>query len=79
MHTLRGLEIFEIMGEWFYVHTLQPTADMWEDLPCGHCGLHFTPEGHDGCLGTIPGVMNACCGHGNPKHAYIQLLNGTIL
>lgn len=40
---------------------------------CGHCGLDATPEGHDGCLGTLPGdVMNACCGHGNNDSAYIQ-------
>jgi len=32
-----------------------------------------TDEGHDGCLGTLPGpIMNACCGHGNWKIAYIQ-------
>lgn len=45
--------------------------------PCAKCGLPPTKEGHDGCLGTLVspsrgGVMNACCGHGNNKQAYIQ-------
>lgn len=40
---------------------------------CDHCWLGPTPEGHDGCLGTLPGpIMNACCGHGNSSQAYIQ-------
>lgn len=39
---------------------------------CGHCGLKRTPEGHDGCIGTLEGVMNACCGHGEDKVAYVQ-------
>ncbi len=41
---------------------------------CGHCKRARTPEGHDGCLGELPGgVMNACCGHGgNAEGAYIQ-------
>jgi len=43
---------------------------------CGECGLGNTPEGHDGCLGTLPGVMNACCGHGVEPDAYIQYLAG---
>jgi len=39
---------------------------------CGHCGLKRTPEGHDGCIGTLPNVMNACCGHGETEMAYVQ-------
>ena len=31
-----------------------------------------TKEGHDGCLGTLPGIMNACCGHGDIDEAYVQ-------
>ncbi len=42
------------------------------DRPCGHCGLPNRSDGHDACLGVIPGAMNACCGHGNIKFAYIQ-------
>lgn len=41
---------------------------------CVECGLGPTPEGHDGCLGTLDEsiAMNACCGHGNARMAYIQ-------
>jgi len=45
--------------------------------PCGECGLGITPEGHDGCLGTLPGVLNACCGHGDESDAYIQYSDKT--
>lgn len=39
---------------------------------CGHCNLPNRVDGHDACLGTIPGVMNACCGHGDVRCAYVQ-------
>ena len=31
------------------------------------------------CLGTMPGVMNACCGHGRLVDTYVQLLDGSCL
>lgn len=47
---------------------------------CDKCKLGPTREGHDGCLGTLPGpIMNACCGHGNNKQAYIQYWNRKII
>lgn len=58
-------------GVWVFVDTGQPSEE-WPDRPCGHCGLANTPEGHDGCLGTLPGVRNACCGHGCINEAFIQ-------
>jgi len=39
---------------------------------CNHCNLDPTKEGHDACLGTLPNVMNACCGHGDVNLAYVQ-------
>lgn len=40
---------------------------------CAKCMKGPTKEGHDGCLGTLSGnIMNACCGHGNDRMAYIQ-------
>ncbi len=39
---------------------------------CGHCGLPNRDDGYDACLGMIVGAMNACCGHGDVKCAYIQ-------
>jgi len=45
---------------------------------CIHCKKGPTAEGHDGCLGTLPGpIMNACCGHGSVNIAYIQYWNGS--
>ncbi len=44
---------------------------------CARCKKDPTKEGHDGCLGTLPHpVMNACCGHGNDRGAYIQYWDG---
>lgn len=41
---------------------------------CVECKKGPTPEGHDGCMGTLPEnlVMNACCGHGRENTAYVQ-------
>lgn len=44
--------------------------------PCKHCGKLYTKERHDGCIGTLIGVMNACCGHGDSRCCYVQFLDG---
>ena len=46
---------------------------------CAKCKLPSSPEGHDGCIGTLPEsvVMNACCGHGRDSQAYIQYWDGS--
>ena len=44
---------------------------------CSKCNKQRTEEGYDACLGYLPGVKNACCGHG--EEGYIQFENGTIL
>lgn len=46
--------------------------------PCPKCGRLPTEEGHDGCLGSLPGVAFACCGHG-VKKGYIKFKNGTVV
>ena len=43
--------------------------------PCPKCGKLPTKEGHDACLGTLPGVKFACCGHGVTQ-GYISFENG---
>lgn len=76
MTKYRGHEIDSSDGQhWIYSDTQQPVSDC-KDRPCGHCGLSNTAEGHDGCLGTLPGVMNACCGHGSIDNVYVQYWNG---
>lgn len=76
---LRGHEIEYVNGEWIYSDTKEPTATTYSTRPCGYCGKHNTPKGHDGCLGTLPDVMNACCGHGNVNETYLQFWNGEIV
>jgi hypothetical protein len=50
-------------GEWRYADTGEPVLSA-PDRACVSCGLFPTAEGHDPCLGTIPGATSACCGHG---------------
>lgn len=57
----RGHEIVFRDGEWVYADTGQPDDGK---RPCKRCGRPPTPEGHDACLGHLPGVEWACCGHG---------------
>lgn len=77
MTTLRGHPI-AFHGAWQYCDTGEPTAGNRRSW-CGHCGLSDTPEEHDGCLGALPGVMNACCGHGDEEEAYVQFWDGASL
>lgn len=62
--------------DWFYSDTKQPVSEA-PNRPCGHCDKSDTAEGHDGCLGTLPGVKNACCGHGIASDAYVQFSDGS--
>lgn len=73
---LRGHPIVIVDGTWVYKDTGNPTATIYKDRACGHCGRTETKEGHDACLNTLPGVMNACCGHGDEEASYIQFLDG---
>lgn len=74
----RGNPIYYDEAEgWLYASDDTPVRD--EDRPCGYCGKERTPEGHDPCLGTLPGVLNACCGHGNPAEAYVQFESGVTV
>lgn len=73
---LRGHNIEWNGKEWVYSDTKEPTVDGYGTRPCRNCGRDWTEEGHDGCLGTLPGIMNACCGHGIDKKAYVQFKDG---
>jgi len=46
--------------------------------PCPKCNCLPTKEGHDMCLGKLPGVKSACCGHGI-KEAYVAFDNGITI
>jgi len=75
----RGHRIELDDGVWVYSDDGSSVAENWKETPCGHCGLPFTKDGHDGCLGTLPRVMNACCGHGNVAEAYVQNLDSSLV
>jgi|GEM_PF-987622 len=70
----RGHDIECVNNVWIYSDNKKPVSEN-KSRPCGHCGRPQTKEGHDGCLGTLEGVMNACCGHGSIDEAYIQYEN----
>ena len=58
----RGRLVTYKRGVWRYEDGVPLDDD--PDRPCPRCGRPPTPEGHDACLGTIPGCVSACCGHG---------------
>lgn len=57
----RGNLIFWDGFHWRYMDTGSVLSDA---RPCARCGRKPTKEGYDACLGYIPGVTSACCGHG---------------
>jgi len=50
-----------------------------EIRPCKKCGSVHKLHESDPCLGDLPGVDNACCGHGIPSQAYIKFTNGVTI
>ena len=73
MDKFRGHKIHKRGSIWVFSDINEPVT---ATRPCGHCGMASTPEGYDGCIGYLPGVQNACCGHGDARYAYIQFTNG---
>ncbi len=75
---LRGHEIvFNDASEcWCWADTGEPTIG--EDRSCGRCGKDETEEGHDACIAKLPGVVNACCGHGQ-NEGYISFEDGRVI
>ena len=64
---------------------------MYKGDPCEACGLSCREEDTirefkndipawiaDPCLGVLPGVSYACCGHGDPDDAYVAFENGIV-
>jgi hypothetical protein len=78
---LRGHEIERLRNVWVYSDTKEPTVvnGVYAERTCGHCAIPQTSEGHDGCLGELADVMNACCGHGQECDAYVQFPDGTAV
>ena len=61
---MRGHKVVFRGGVWRYADTLEIADD---SRPCARCGRHPLPDGEDACLGHIPGLLSACCGHGVSK------------
>lgn len=75
----RGHEIEYVNGKWIYSDTKESVELTHQTRTCGYCGKYYTKEGHDGCLGALPGLMNACCGHGQENEAYVQFLDKSVI
>jgi len=73
----RGHKIEYINNEWVYSDTKKLVSED-KTRACGKCANNETKEGHDACLGELPGLMNACCGHGADE-PYIQFLDKTCI
>lgn len=73
----RGHEITRSNGSWSYLDGTPVRDDPYR--ACGHCGQANTRKGHDACIADLPGVLNACCGHGIEGDAYCQLVSGVTL
>ena len=71
----RGHKIEFKDGAWVYSDT-KILVSLDKERDCGKCNCQQTKEGHDHCLGTLKYAMNACCGHGETREAYIQFFNG---
>jgi len=74
---LRGHPIYWDGDQYRYQDDDTVTVGNYGQRDCGECKLLNREDGHDACLGELPGIMNACCGHGDPEEAYIQYPNGS--
>jgi hypothetical protein len=61
--------------QWLYTDTQEPETQI---RPCLHCGLSPTKEGYDACIGYLPNVMHACCGH-NVRRPYAMFNDKTTI
>jgi len=69
----------EDSGEWVYANDLSSISN---ERPCQRCGMFSTIDGHDACLANLPGVINACCGHGvldKDNYPYVMFVDKTTL
>lgn len=79
---LRGRRIELVDNVFVYCDTGLPTAETHKERPCGNCGKYSIKDGHeeyDACLGKLPDLMNACCGHGTDNEAYVQYWDGKVI
>lgn len=78
----RGHSVVWIDSQMLYSDTMSPAGFGYEVRPCKKCGAVFEGSNigkSDPCLGELPGVDNACCGHGVPSESYIRFTNGVTV
>ena len=78
----RGHSTIFLDGVWVYMDTKERAGFGYEVRPCKKCGLVFEGSNMgdtDPCLGELPGVDNACCGHGIRAESYIRFKNGKVI
>ena len=77
---LRGHELIMKDGKWVYADDLSDIpANGGKLRPCKQCGRSHELTDADPCLGVLPGVKQACCGHGKQNQSYIIFKNGVII
>lgn len=82
MERMTQQELNQLKSYWVYEDTGERLpATGGKTRPCKKCGKLFPlGEGEvDPCLGVLPGVDSACCGHGHNESAYIRFNNGMII
>lgn len=78
----RGYPIIRVNGKWVYRDTGEMAGFDGTIRPCKKCGKTFGGSDMgdpDPCLGNLPGVDNACCGHGVREDSYIRFTNGLVV
>ena len=77
---LMGNQIYsDDNGEtWYYTDTGEKIKEN-DKLTCPACSQSARNDEPDPCLGYLPGVDNACCGHGIRELAYISFENGIVI
>ena len=70
----KGHKIIYINDNWVYADN-EEKSNNFNPRPCIRCG-----EGGeiDHCLGRLPGITAACCGHGTGS-GYLAFENGTVI
>jgi hypothetical protein len=53
-------------------------VELINQLPCQACGMKRNYDEPDPCIGYLPGVINACCGHGF-RDGYVQFSTETVI
>ena len=65
--------------KWLFEDSNEPVGETYADRPCKKCLRPFGKDDHDPCIKNLPGVSNACCGHGDDTQSYIQFRNGVTV